>query len=127
MPPVPQFASCILRCNACALACDQCALLSLGEPEPGAFAASIALAIDCAQACRLGAAYMARASDRALDACDFCARICEACAEECLLHVLPDEQGRGQFRACAESCYRCAEECRRIVGLLSGGMTAASL
>lgn len=122
----PPFASCIQRCHACALACDRCVLASLGEAEPGIYAACIALAADCAQACRLAAAYMARSSPQAVAACDFCARICDACAEECVRHVAPDRQKAGHCRDCAESCYRCAEECRRMIGLLSG-MSAASL
>ena len=103
-----QYATCIEACNACADACDHCATACLREPNPKPMARCIALDIDCAAACRLAAAYMARGSELAGEICAFCADICEACGAECEKHSME------HCRVCAEACRRCAEECRRM-------------
>lgn len=109
-----QFAACIQQCNLCAVACDYCAASCLEEPDPRPMARCIALDLDCAQACRLAAAYMARGSEAVRAVCEFCAERCEACGEECVGHTA------AHCRNCAEVCFRCAEECRRVVGVLEG-------
>ena len=106
--PHTEFASCIEACHACAIACDHCAAACLQEPDPKPMARCIALDIDCAQICRLAAAYMARGSELAADVCELCASICDACAKEC------DKHSMGHCKDCAKACRRCAEECRRM-------------
>ena len=95
-----QHATCIEACNACADACDHCAIACLQEPDPRPMARCIALDIDCAAACRLAAAYMARGSEFAGEVCAFCANVCEECGAECERHSM-------------EHCLACAEFCRR--------------
>jgi hypothetical protein len=68
----------------------------------------IQLDMDCAQACRLAVAYMARGSEFAADVCDFCASLCDACAQECAKHPM------GHCQDCAKACRRCAQECSRM-------------
>jgi hypothetical protein len=102
------FKSCIDACNDCALACDHCASACLKEPDVTKMARCIQLDIDCAQACRLAVAYMARGSEFAADVCDLCATVCEACAQECAKHPMAHCQD------CAKACRRCAQECRRM-------------
>ncbi|WP_132258785.1 four-helix bundle copper-binding protein [Paucimonas lemoignei] len=109
-----QFQSCIEACNDCASACDHCAVSCLQEDDPKPMARCIALDMDCAQICRLAAAYMARGSDMASLICQACAEICEACADECAKHQM------AHCQECAQACRRCAEECRRM----SSGMPA---
>jgi len=109
-----QFESCIEACNACADACDYCAASCLQEPDPKAMAHCIALDIDCAQICRLAAAYMARASEFAGAICQTCADICDACGDECARHQVQHCQ------ECAQACRRCADECRRMAGTAQG-------
>ena len=109
--PHEQFKSCIDACNACAEACDHCAASCLKESDVKAMARCIALDVDCAEICRLAAAYMSRGSERAQDMCALCAEVCEACGEECAKH-----QKMEHCRRCAEACRRCAEECRRMAG-----------
>lgn len=74
----------------------------------------IALDMDCAQICRLAAAYMARGSEMASAICQTCADICEACADECGKHSMQHCQ------ECAQACKRCADECRRMAGGVMG-------
>lgn len=117
-----QFAACIQQCNLCAVACDYCVAACIGEPDPKPLARCAALDLDCAEACRLAVAYMARGSEAARAVCEFCAERCEACGEECVVHAVKHDH----CRDCAEACFRCAEECRRVVGVLDGrGRVAA--
>lgn len=103
-----QFQSCIEACSACADACDFCLSSCLKERDVGAMARCIALDIDCAQLCRIAAAFMARDSERAGAMCTLCAELCNACAAECSQH------GMEHCQRCAEACRRCAAECERM-------------
>lgn len=106
--PQTQMASSIAACHACALACDRCADACLHEANVNAMAECIALDIDCADICRVAAAYMGRNSPLAAAVCDTCAEVCEHCQEIC---------GRYQMdhcKACAEACRVCATECRAM-------------
>ena len=102
------FQSCITACNDCAVACDHCAAACLSEQEVAKMAHCIRLDMDCAQMCRVAAAYLSRGSEFAADLCDLCADLCEACAQECAKHPMRHCQD------CAKACRRCAEECRRV-------------
>jgi hypothetical protein len=104
-----QFKTCIDACNACATACGHCAIACLGEKDVAQMARCIQLDVDCAEICRLAAAYMSRGSELAAEACNACAQVCDACAEECERHKAMEH-----CRKCAEACRRCAEECRRM-------------
>ena len=106
--PHQQFQSCIDACQSCAIACDHCAASCLQETDVKKMARCIALDIDCAEICRLAAAYMARGSPLAGEVCETCALVCEACGEECAKFEME------HCRECAEACRRCAEECRRM-------------
>ena len=94
--------------TACATACAECAMACLQEPQPKHMARCIALDIDCAEACRLAAAYMSRGSAHDNAACAFCAVMCTACADEC------DQHQMSHCQACARACRACAEECLRM-------------
>jgi hypothetical protein len=105
---VAQQWSCIQACNACALACEHCAAACLEEPDVASMTACITLDRDCAEVCRLAAAWMTRNSERAGALCQLCAEVCEACAEECARHA-PDH-----CQQCAHACQACADECRSM-------------
>ena len=92
----------------CVTACETCATMCLQEDDVKMMARCIALDMDCAQICRMAAAFMARDSEFAKRICALCAEICEACGEECAKHK-PDH-----CQECAQACRRCAEECRRM-------------
>jgi hypothetical protein len=100
-----KFQECIDACNACADACDHCSTACLAEADVKMMARCIALDMDCAQICRLAAAYMARGSVFAGAICRQCADICSACADECARHEMDHCQ------QCAQACRRCAEAC----------------
>lgn len=100
--------SCLDACYACADACDHCAVSCLNETDPKAMARCIALDMDCAQACRLAASFMARGSELDTLMCNLCAAVCDACAEECGAHPM------AHCQECAQACRRCADECRRM-------------
>ncbi|MGJ9420348.1 four-helix bundle copper-binding protein [Massilia sp. CMS3.1] len=102
------FQECIDACHACADACDQCATACLGEDDVKMMVRCIASDIDCAQLCRLAAAYMARGSQFARAMCKLCADVCTSCGEECGKHSMEHCQ------RCAEACRRCAESCRSM-------------
>lgn len=102
------YKTCIDACNVCALACDHCASACLGEPDPAALTGCIRLDMDCAQACRLATAFMARDSEHAQACCELCAQVCDTCAEECAKHE------HDHCRMCAQACRHCAEACRNM-------------
>lgn len=104
------FQSCIDACNSCADACDMCAAACLKEPNVTALANCVALDMDCAQICRVGASYMARLSPRARELCRQCAEICHECATECARHQMDHCQ------KCAEACRSCAVQCQQMAG-----------
>lgn len=103
-----QFESCIEACNTCADACDFCASSCLKEDDVKMMARCIALDMDCAQICRMAAAYMARGSEFADLLCQACVEICDACAEECAKHQM------SHCQECAQACRRCADACRAM-------------
>ena len=104
------FQECIDACNACADTCDYCSTACLAEDDVKMMARCIALDIDCAQICRLAAAYMARGSQFAAALCGQCAQICQACGDECAKHEADHCQ------QCAQACRRCADACRAMAG-----------
>ena len=80
--PHDQMKSCIDACYACATACDHCAAACLRESDVKMLARCIQLDIDCAEICRLAAAYMGRGSELAAAVCESCAEVCGACGDE---------------------------------------------
>lgn len=97
--------SCIDACYVCATACDHCAGACLQEQDVQMMARCIALDIDCAAICRLAAGYMARDSAFAMELCQQCAKVCQACGDECGKHSMD------HCKACAEACRHCAQVC----------------
>lgn len=108
----------IEACQACALACDRCLAACLHETSVQDMARCIALDIDCAEACRTTAAFLARGSELANYMCKMCEEICEACGDECGKHAAAHCQD------CASACRRCAEECRRLAVKIPGARAA---
>ncbi|MCW7539242.1 four-helix bundle copper-binding protein [Aquabacterium sp. A7-Y] len=117
--PTESHSAAIEACYACADACDRCAIACLQEADPRAMARCIALDMDCAQACRLAAGFMARGSASDHTACAFCAGLCDQCADECEQHPME------HCRACAQACRLCAGLCRRMADHRARPTTAA--
>jgi hypothetical protein len=91
-----------LRCyEACATTLEGC--LDRGLMDPVVLRALQ----DCAATCLLSSDFLLRGSEHHALTCDFCARMCEACAETCATHP-----GDPDLSACAEACHACAHSCR---------------
>ena len=118
--PHDQMKSWIEACFHCAAACDHCAASCLKEQDVKTMARCIALDIDCAEVCRLAAAYMSRGSEFDGALCELCAGVCDACGKECEKHAKMEH-----CRQCAEACRRCAEECRRMASAHPRGAGAS--
>lgn len=103
------YQKCIDACYACAETCDVCASKCLDEEDVRTLARCIRLDADCADMCRLAAAYMARGSQFARKLCSLCADVCNACADECEKH-----KHLKHCKKCAAACRACAGECARM-------------
>jgi hypothetical protein len=93
----------------CAAACNHCATACLNEEDVHMLNRCIRLDLDCADICRLTAAFVARGSEHANHLLKECAEICEACAEECEKHAHMEH-----CRLCAEACHHCADACLHL-------------
>lgn len=102
------FQECITALDRCAAACDICASACLGEGHIAEMEKCIRLDADCAALCRFTSAALARQSQSAQEFCQLCARVCDACAEECGRH------SASHCQACSDACRACAEACRTI-------------
>ena len=96
---------CIDTCVQCATACDYCASSCLQEEDVTMMARCIQLDMECSSICKTSALLMHLQSNHANAACQLCADICTACAEECEKH------DSDHCRACAAICRECAAEC----------------
>ena len=63
---------------------------------------------ECAEVARLTATFLIEESPYAVDLCEVCAKLCDACAVSC---YGIDEQD-GQLMICRAACNECAETCR---------------
>lgn len=90
----------------CAGICDQYAASALTDPAPAQYLRSYRLSRDCADVCRLTAAFVAREAEHTPLLLRACAELCQACATVCA------QFDTIQHRLCAEACRRCEEACR---------------
>jgi hypothetical protein len=104
------YDECIKSCIACANACEHCETSCLSDSNVKPMADCIQLSHDCAEICRLAAAWMTREGRFAATISEVCAVVCTACAAECGKHQ------REHCQTCARACRDCAELCRRMVG-----------
>lgn len=89
----------------CANACDHCAASCLEEANVEMMAECIRLDMECAAICKATAQLVHLGSNHANAACQLCADICNACAEECEKH------DHDHCQRCAAECRHCAEQC----------------
>ena len=69
----------------------------------------IQLDMECAAICYAAAQLMSLGSEEATALCAVCARVCEACGDECSKHKHMEH-----CLECAEACLHCAAECRKM-------------
>lgn len=89
----------------CANACDHCAASCLQESHVEKMVVCILLDMECSTMCKAAAKLLQLGSDHSNAACQLCADICIACANECEKH---DNE---HCRKCAATCRDCAEQC----------------
>lgn len=100
--------SLILIISECATFCDQCAASCLREKNVTEMAVCIGLDMECSSICKTTAILLQLESNHASAACQLCADICNACAEECEKHE------HDHCKRCAAMCRQCAEECMSL-------------
>ena len=106
-----QFENVIDSLNQCSLDCVHCANACLDEQNAKDLARCIRLDLECADTCTFNAKMLAANSEFSSDFLNICAKVCDACGDECEKHASHMEH----CSICAESCRKCAEECRSIV------------
>lgn len=89
----------------CAEQCEYCATSCLQEDNVEEMSRCIRLDLECSSICSTTAHLLNLGSDHADAACQLCADICNACAEECEKHH------HEHCRECAVMCRECAEQC----------------
>lgn len=103
------YQGCIDACLECVAACNYCASSCLREKNVEPLAICIRLDLECVSMCKAAAELMSFGSNYANAACQVCADVCLACAEECEKHNME------HCRKCAEVCRACAEECASMI------------
>jgi hypothetical protein len=93
----------IRELNACTDECNHCYNECLNEKDVTMLARCIELDRECADICQWTASFLARDSEHAHDLIQLCAKICEACADECTKHDME------HCRQCARACRACSE------------------
>ena len=105
-PENPNAQAILEALNRCIIACENCIAGCLGEEHVQMMVRCIAYDRDCADICRLTAAFIARRSEHALHVIKECIEICQKCYLECSQHR--DEH----CKQCAAACQACIEACR---------------
>jgi hypothetical protein len=103
-----EYQSCIEACLKCAAVCNHCASSCAKEEDVKMMARCIQLDMECAAICYAAAQLMSLGSERAKDICAICAKLCEACGQECGKHQ------NEHCLECATICKQCVEECRKM-------------
>ncbi len=95
--------------HECMAACNHCYDACLKEDDVKMMAECIRLDRECADMCAYLAQSLTRNSPFSKDLAALCAKICEACGNECKKHDHHDH-----CQKCAEACFKCAEACKAV-------------
>ena len=116
MQTIPtQYITAISACQSCVIMCNTCSNDIIGmesHDNRELMARCIRLCRDCADICSLAANWMSRSSPLSIHIGQFCAEVCNACAEACEQHA-PHHKLCGP---CAEECRRCVAVCLEMAG-----------
>ncbi|ALW84617.1 ferredoxin [Hymenobacter sedentarius] len=96
--------------SRCIAACELCADACLDEKDVAMMVPCIRLDRDCADICRITAAFIARGSDYAKHVLKECMEICRKCHTECAKHP------HDHCIQCAKACQACLEACQAYAG-----------
>ena len=103
-----EWKTCIDACLACAAVCNHCASSCTQEEDVKMMASCIELDMQCATLCYASAQLMSMGSSSAKEVCAICAKLCEACGNECAKH------NTEHCQECARICKSCALECQKM-------------
>jgi hypothetical protein len=103
-----KWQSCIDAGMRCAGACEYCATSDLRESNLKSMVSCAQINRECAAICWTAASLMSMDGHFAKQYCDFCATVCNACADECERHEAD------HCKKCAYQCRQCADECRNM-------------
>ncbi len=101
----------IRQLNDCAIECNHCFSECLNEKDITMLARCIELDRECADVCQMTASLLARDSEHAHELMQLCAKVCEACADEC------SKYQNDHCKRCADICRKCAETCNAHVAV----------
>lgn len=90
----------------CIAACEYCADACLSEDNIQMMVGCIRTDRDCADICRVTAAFIARNSAHAPHIMKECIEICQKCYDECSQHK------HDHCQQCAEACKACLDACK---------------
>ena len=105
--------SCAKACADCQQACDSCsahcvAMLAEGKTQ---HVKTMQLCNDCAAVCAVSAQIVARHGPLTNTICAACADACDQCAKSC--EAVKDD---AHMKHCALECRRCEKACRTMTG-----------
>ncbi|MGH7584117.1 MAG: four-helix bundle copper-binding protein [Gemmatimonadales bacterium] len=97
---------CIDDCLNCQATCEATLSYWLARDESQRDRSAMLVLLDCADICRVTAAFLLRRSPRYPEMCRFCAEICAACAGWC--ERFPRDT---VMMECAAACRACGKTC----------------
>ncbi|WP_430788490.1 four-helix bundle copper-binding protein [Virgibacillus flavescens] len=103
-----QYQSVIKSLHECMETCNHCFDACLQEDNVKMMAECIRLDRECADMCGYLEQALVRNSPFASELANVCAKMCEACGNECKKH---DHE---HCQKCADACFACADACKSI-------------
>ncbi|GLC76045.1 hypothetical protein PLESTF_001724200 [Pleodorina starrii] len=114
---------CIDNCRDCETICEETISHCLNKGGAHAQPDFVLLLADCAVICRTSARFMIHGSLHHVHTCGACAKVCDACADDC--ESLMGATGGGReddiMRKCADMCRTCAKSCAKMAATAGGG------
>lgn len=94
--------------HECMAACNHCFDACLKEDHVQMMTECIRLDRECADICNYLEQGITRGTPFLSELAAICAKICEACGNECKKH------DHDHCQKCAEACFKCAEACKKV-------------
>ncbi|MFY0741279.1 four-helix bundle copper-binding protein [Solibacillus silvestris] len=94
--------------HECMAACNHCFDACLKEDHVQMMTECIRLDRECADICNYLEQAISRGTPFISELAAVCAKICEACGNECKKH------DHDHCQKCAEACFKCAEACKNV-------------
>ena len=108
-----QYQSVIESLHECMVACNHCYDACLKEDDVKMMVECIRLDRECADICAYFEQAIGRGTSFISELAKVCAKICEACGNECKKH------NHEHCQKCADACFNCAETCRSLISKFS--------